>query len=93
MLPQFTAEEWRQITFLSAGTDGEDGPTPAAGAFADYEILQQARLQLLDIHDYLSRHDSYTFFEKTNGLFITGLTGTNVMDIRVTLLEPTQRMA
>jgi hydroxypyruvate reductase/glycerate 2-kinase len=93
LLTQFSEQEWEQITFLSAGTDGEDGPTPAAGAFADREMIHQMQRHQLNADDYLSRHDSYTFFEKTNGLFITGLTGTNVMDIRVTLLEPTQRMA
>lgn len=93
LLTQFSEPEWEQITFLSAGTDGEDGPTPAAGAFVDREMIHQMQRQQLNAQDYLSRHDSYTFFEKTNGLLITGLTGTNVMDLRVILLEPNQRMA
>ena len=75
------------ITFLSAGTDGTDGPTDAAGAIVTGQIFSQAVKQGLDPHDYLTRNDSYTFFKTINGLVITGPTGTNVMDMQLILLE------
>ena len=74
------------IYFLSAGTDGDDGPTDAAGAFASYEILQTARMMDLPMDEYLSRNDSYTFFDACGYLFKTGLTGTNVCDIQLILI-------
>ena len=74
------------IYFLSAGTDGDDGPTDAAGAFASYEILQTARMMDLPMDEYFSRNDSYTFFDSCGYLFKTGLTGTNVCDIQLILI-------
>ena len=71
------------IAFLSAGTDGEDGPTDAAGAFISEEVVRSARAQHLQSADYLARNDAYRFFEKAGGLFITGPTHTNVCDLRV----------
>jgi hydroxypyruvate reductase len=68
---------------LSAGTDGTDGPTDAAGAIADSESLRRAAH--LDPDEYLARNDSYRFFEALNDLVMTGPTGTNVMDLRVVL--------
>jgi hydroxypyruvate reductase/glycerate 2-kinase len=76
----------RDIVILSGGTDGEDGPTDAAGAVADFETLFRARSQGLNPAAYLTRHDAYTFFTATGGLLQTGLTGTNVMDVRVILI-------
>lgn len=76
------------ITILCAGTDGEDGPTDAAGAFGDLNVVQEARRQDLRMEDYLARQDGYSFFEATGGLFKTGLTETNVMDLRVFLINP-----
>jgi glycerate 2-kinase len=76
------------ITFLSAGTDGTDGPTDAAGAVADGETIQKARALGLDPQSFLDDNDSYHFFEKTGGLFKTGPTGTNVMDLQIILIEP-----
>lgn len=75
------------ITFLSAGTDGTDGPTDAAGAIVTGQMFSAAVKQGLDPHDYLARNDSYTFFRAINGLVITGPTGTNVMDVQLILLE------
>ena len=75
------------ITFLSAGTDGTDGPTDAAGAIVDGQMCSEAAKQGLDPQDYLTRNDSYTFFKKINSLVMTGPTGTNVMDIQLILLE------
>jgi glycerate 2-kinase len=75
------------ITLLSAGTDGTDGPTDAAGAFVSVETIQKARLLNLDPAAYLGNNDSYTFFSKTGELFIPGPTGTNVMDIQIILIN------
>jgi glycerate-2-kinase len=75
------------VTFLSAGTDGQDGITDAAGAVVDGELVREALRRGLDAVDYLDRNDSYTFFEKTGGLVISGPTGTNVMDLQLILLE------
>jgi hydroxypyruvate reductase len=71
------------VTFLSAGTDGEDGPTDAAGAVVTQEVVRAAREQSLDPQDFLQRNDAYEFFRRTDGLFITGPTQTNVCDLRV----------
>ncbi len=76
----------RNVVILSGGTDGEDGPTDAAGAVADAETLTHARMLRLDPAAYLERHDAYTFFEAAGGLLKTGLTQTNVMDVRVILI-------
>lgn len=70
---------------LSAGTDGLDGNSPAAGAIADETTLQRARALGLDAEDYLARSDSYTFFERLNNLIVTGSTRTNVRDLRILL--------
>jgi glycerate 2-kinase len=75
------------VTVLSAGTDGEDGPTDAAGAIGDRETLSQVERDCLSVDDYLIRHDAYHLFERTGGLLKTGLTGTNVMDIRIITLR------
>jgi len=75
------------ITLLSAGTDGTDGPTDAAGAIVDGETIGRARRMNTDPVKYLANNDSYTFFHKTNDLLITGPTGTNVMDIQIILVE------
>jgi glycerate-2-kinase len=74
------------MTILSGGTDGEDGPTDAAGAVADEHTWQAAVEHGLDPDDALRRHDAYPFFDKVGGLIRTGLTGTNVMDVRVILV-------
>lgn len=74
------------IHFLSAGTDGSDGPTDAAGAFADHELLQSAGSRDLSIDRYLENNDAYHFFESLDGLLKTGPTNTNVCDIQVILI-------
>jgi hydroxypyruvate reductase len=75
------------VIILSGGTDGTDGPTDAAGAFADGETVARARKRNLDPVGYLRRNDSYTFFKTLNGLVITGPTRTNVMDVCVMLVR------
>ncbi len=78
-------EEWPG-SFLVAGTDGIDGNTRAAGAFGDGSTLPRAREKGLDPLALLNNNDSYPFFETLGDLFITGPTGTNVMDIALFLL-------
>jgi glycerate-2-kinase len=75
-----------RILILSGGTDGEDGPTDAAGAWADEEVLKQAAQFGLDPQSYLAANDTYIFFEKLVALLKTGPTHTNVMDLRVALI-------
>jgi hydroxypyruvate reductase len=76
------------VLAFSAGTDGTDGPTPAAGALADGRTLDRAAALGLDPNAYLTRNDSYRFFEPLGDLVMTGPTGTNVMDIRLMLIVP-----
>lgn len=76
----------RQVVVLSGGSDGEDGPTDAAGALADAGTWDRAAKLDLTPMAYLARNDAYHFFQATGDLLRTGLTQTNVMDIRVILL-------
>jgi len=69
------------IAILAAGTDGSDGPTDAAGAFADGGTLERARARHLDAAAALAENDSYGFFAAEGGLLVTGPTRTNVMDL------------
>ena len=71
----------------SLGTDGVDGPTDAAGAWASPAIAARARRLGLDPGSYIDRNDAYSFFAQTGSLIKTGPTGTNVMDIRLILLD------
>lgn len=68
--------------FLAASTDGSDGPTDAAGAFASAPLLGRARAAGLDPDAYLANNDSYAFFDKIGGLLRTGPTNTNVCDLK-----------
>ena len=76
------------IVILSGGTDGEDGPTDAAGAVVDQDVLKQMEKLNLDTDSFLAINNSYPFFEQTGGLLKTGPTHTNVMDLRVALVIP-----
>ena len=81
------------VAMLSAGTDGSDGPTDAAGAMVDGDTISQAKTHGIDPQHYLGDNDSYAFFNKldsesgTHCHFKTGPTGTNVMDIQIVLLD------
>jgi glycerate 2-kinase len=75
------------ICLLSGGTDGEDGPTDAAGAIVTSEVVRAAATAKLDPSDFLVRNDAYTFFQKCGGLLITGPTQTNVCDLRVLVVQ------
>lgn len=85
-------EGLRGVVMLSAGTDGNDGPTDAAGAMVDGNTASHARELGLDPLRYLANNDSYAFFQQLDSAsgahshFKTGPTGTNVMDIQVVLL-------
>jgi len=74
------------VTVFSAGTDGTDGPTDAAGAIMDKATLARAGELDLSIQDVLDTNDSYHYFEATDDLYKTGPTNTNVMDIRIILI-------
>jgi hydroxypyruvate reductase/glycerate 2-kinase len=77
----------KNITILCAGTDGNDGPTDAAGAVVDSRTLPDAWEKHIDTADHLSRFDSYHFFQQAGGHIITGNTRTNVMDMVVVLMS------
>jgi len=82
----------RDIALLSGGTDGEDGPTDAAGAFIDEKIAAAILHQRLDPASYLRRNDAYHCFEQLGSLIKTGPTHTNVCDLRVvTVSQPDAR--
>ena len=74
------------VVVLCAGTDGTDGPTDAAGAFADHRTVARARELGMDAGNYLAENDAYHFFKPLDDLLITGPTNTNVMDLRVMLV-------
>lgn len=83
------------VSLLSAGTDGGDGPTDAAGAIVDGNTVAHARQLGIEPGTYLDNNDSYHFFHQFDALsgehshFITGPTGTNVMDLQIVLLQGT----
>lgn len=70
------------MVVLSAGTDGTDGPTDAAGAIADGDSVARSTRSAAEA---LESNDSYVFFEELGDLIITGATGTNVMDLHLVL--------
>ena len=73
----------KNITVLSAGTDGIDGNSPAAGAVADGETLARARAKSLDPVDFQKRSDAFNFFSALDDAIITGPTGNNLRDLRI----------
>jgi glycerate 2-kinase len=77
----------QKIAVLSAGTDGVDGSSPAAGAVAGGETLSRAQSLGLDPADFFRRSDSYTFFHTLGDTIETGPTGNNLRDLRVLLAE------
>jgi glycerate 2-kinase len=75
------------VVVLSGGTDGNDGPTPAAGAIVDHHTVQRGIQAGMKAAEYLRNNDSFRFFEKTGELLVTGPTKTNVMDVRLVLVR------
>ncbi len=86
-LSELWEEDLANIVLLSGGTDGEDGPTDAAGGFADASVRKNAIQGNLDPKTFLAINNSYPFLEQTGGLLKTGPTHTNVMDLRVLLVR------
>lgn len=79
-----------EISFLSAGTDGIDGPTDAAGAICDIDLINEAKKLGINAKDYVDNNDAYTFFSLVDDgihMIKTGHTGTNVMDVHLILLK------
>ncbi len=80
-------EHVKNTVVLSAGTDGTDGPTDAAGAIADNLTVSRAMKLQMDPHQHLKNNDSYPFFRRLDDLIMTGPTNTNVMDVRILLAD------
>ncbi len=76
-----------KVVLLSGGTDGTDGPTDAAGALADSTTVRRAKSMGLNPKAHLVNNDAYPFFQKLGDLLITGPTHTNVMDVRILLVD------
>ncbi len=91
-------EDCHGVTLLSAGTDGSDGPTDAAGAMVDGRTASRARSLGIDPLRHLELNDSYAFFQQLDAVsgahchFKTGPTGTNVMDIQIVLLSKQEQL-
>ncbi len=77
----------KNVLLFSAGTDGTDGPTDAAGARADGSTVKRARDLGLDARAHLENNDAYPFFKTLDDLIMTGPTMTNVMDLRLILVK------
>jgi len=75
----------QKIVFASAGTDGVDGNSTAAGAWTDGDTFETAKSFNLSVHEYLTNNDAYNFFQRLNQTIFTGPTGTNVMDLYLIL--------
>ncbi len=79
---------WASVAVLSAGSDGIDGPTDAAGGIVTGETASLARKRGLDLARALQRHDAYMALRRLRALVMTGPTGTNVMDLHILLAGP-----
>lgn len=79
----------KEIDWVAASlaTDGRDGPTEAAGALVSASTLKKAYRKSLALTRYLQDNDSFSFFQRVQGLIVTGITRTNVMDLRLFLLR------
>jgi len=75
------------VVALIGGTDGSDGPTEAAGGIVDGGTVRRGEIKGLDARDYLSRNDSYHYLKATDDLLVTGPTFTNVMDLRLFIID------
>ncbi len=86
-LIRLAEQDFHGAAIVSAGTDGEDGPTDAAGAIVDEAVIDRTQELKLNASDFLRRNDAYHFFEATGGLLKTGPTHTNACDLRVVTVE------
>jgi glycerate 2-kinase len=78
----------KKIAVLSAGTDGIDGNSPAAGAIADGNTQERAKAAGMDSRDSFQRSDAFTFFKRLDDVVVTGPTGNNLRDLRILVAEP-----
>ena len=79
--------ELKDTAVFSLGSDGTDGPTDAAGGYADQDTAGRLKAQGITIYEVLEQNDAYHALQKTDGLLITGATGTNVNDVSVLLIR------
>ena len=86
-LDQMSGAPTQHWAVLSAGTDGVDGNSKAAGAVADETTIARSKRSRLEPSDFLERSDAFHFFEQLGDLIVTGPTGTNVRDVRIVLVE------
>ena len=77
----------RHAAVISVGSDGTDGPTDAAGGYADGETLAALQEKGLSLFEVLANNDAYHALQQIDGLIVTGPTGTNVNDISIALLD------
>ena len=76
-----------RVVILSGGTDGNDGPTDAAGAIVDPHTVTRGMEMGAEASSYLDNNDAYHFLKKTKDLLMTGPTNTNVMDARLVIVR------
>lgn len=81
----------KKVTILSFSTDGNDGPTDAAGAIADGRTVERAAERGMSAEEYLADNNSYPFFKALGDLLVTGTTGTNVSDVSLAIVGPPPR--
>ena len=77
----------RDTCVFSFGSDGSDGPTDAAGGYADEHTLDRLNAAGLDVHQALAENDAYHALKAVDGLIMTGPTGTNVNDLSMVLIK------
>jgi len=84
-----SAENWPAgLLIASVGTDGEDGPTAAAGGLVDHEVVRRLAASGADLARVVARCDAHPVLAAAGGLVVTGPTGTNVADVRIILAHP-----
>lgn len=88
LMAKLGQEGMKNVAIVSGGTDGEDGPTDAAGGVADEGTHTAIAQHGLSLQQALARHDAYPLLDACGGLLRTGITQTNVMDVRVILIAP-----
>ncbi len=76
-----------KVAVFSLGSDGTDGPTDAAGGYADGTTVSDLKAKGMQIRSYLDNNDAYTALKAIDGLIMTGATGTNVNDVSVLLIS------
>jgi glycerate 2-kinase len=81
----------KKIAVLSAGTDGVDGNSPAAGAMADGETLERGRAIGLNARYMFRESDSYSYFARLADTIVTGPTGNNLRDLRILLADAEEK--